>query len=209
MTLFEWTQHGHSPGAEWLGRPATALELGAAECREAVHLARLGVHVTALDFSTAQVERARAWWEGTPNLDIVRAEACWYLERAEQRWDAIYSVWGAAWFTDPEQLFPLVHRSLNPGGVFAFAHAEPLEGLYGPEGMYGNGFNGRKLTVMRWSHSPAQWADLLKRHGFTGIATSSTPPTPATSAPSWSAPTRRPSSHIGHVTLPPPRGTVS
>jgi hypothetical protein len=60
---FEWTQHGpgHGPGAEWLGSPGTALELGAAECREAVQLARSGVRVTALDFSAAQVQRARAW----------------------------------------------------------------------------------------------------------------------------------------------------
>ena len=167
--VFEWTQHGHGPGAEWLGRPGTALELGAAECKEAVHLARLGVHVTVLDFSAAQVERARSWWCGTPGLDIVQAEACAFLAATDLRWDAIYSVWGAAWFTDPEELFPLVRRHLTPGGVFAFAHAEPLEGHYGVEGMYGNGFNGRKLTVLRWSHSPEQWSDLLKREGFTGI----------------------------------------
>jgi SAM-dependent methyltransferase len=169
VSAFEWTQHGHGPGAEWLGAPRTALELGAAECKEAVHLARRGTDVTALDFSAGQVERARAWWEGTPGLRIVQAEACWYLESTEASYDAIYSVWGAAWFTDPEQLFPLVRRRLTPGGVFAFAHAEPLDGIYGPEGMYGNGFNGPKLTVLRWSYAPEQWTDLLKRHGFTGV----------------------------------------
>ena len=167
--VFEWTQHGHGPGAEWLGTPTTALELGAAECKEAVHLARRGVQVTALDFSPTQIARARTWWDGTPGLDIVQAEACHYLAITTQRFDAIYSVWGAAWFTDPDLLFPLVRARLNPGGIFAFAHAEPLEGLYGPEGMYGNGFNGPKLTVLRWSHSPEQWADLLKRHGYTDI----------------------------------------
>ncbi|MFC1407001.1 MULTISPECIES: trans-aconitate 2-methyltransferase [Streptacidiphilus] len=167
--VFEWTQHSHGPGAEWLGNPATALELGAAECKEAVHLARRGVQVTALDFSTVQINRARTWWEGTPGLHIVHAEACHYLDTTQQRFDAIYSVWGAAWFTDPDLLFPLVRSRLNSGGVFAFAHAEPLEGLYGPEGMYGNGFNGPKLTVLRWSHSPEQWTDLLKRHDFADI----------------------------------------
>ncbi len=171
VTSFEWTQHGpgHGPGADWLGSPRTALELGAAECKEAVHLVGRGVWVTALDFSAAQVERARAWWQNTPGLDIVHAEACDFLEATDTTYDAVYSVWGAVWFTDPEHLFPLVRKRLNPGGVFAFSQAEPLEGFYGPEGMYGNGFNGPRLTVVRWSHSPEQWADLLKRHGFTDI----------------------------------------
>ncbi len=171
VTGFEWTQHGpgHGPGADWLGAPATALELGAAECREAAYLARTGVRVKAVDFSAAQVERARAWWRDTPGLDIVQAEACGYLQTDNARYDAVYSVWGAVWFTDPEQLFPLVRARLNPGGVFAFSQAEPLEGFYGPEGMYGNGFNGPRLTVVRWSYAPEQWSDLLKRHGFSGI----------------------------------------
>jgi SAM-dependent methyltransferase len=171
VTSFEWTQHGpgHGPGADWLGSPRTALELGAAECKEAVHLVGRGVWVTALDFSAAQVERARTWWQNTPGLDIVHAEACDFLEATDTTYDAVYSVWGAVWFTDPERLFPLVRKRLNPGGVFAFSQAEPLEGFYGPEGMYGNGFNGPRLTVVRWSHSPEQWADLLKRHGFTDI----------------------------------------
>ncbi len=171
VTSFEWTQHGpgHGPGADWLGSPRTALELGAAECKEAVHLVGRGVWVTALDFSAAQVERARTWWQNTPGLDIVHAEACDFLEATDTTYDAVYSVWGAVWFTDPEHLFPLVRKRLNPGGVFAFSQAEPLEGFYGPEGMYGNGFNGPRLTVVRWSHSPEQWADLLKRHGFTDI----------------------------------------
>jgi SAM-dependent methyltransferase len=165
VTSFEWTQHGpgHGPGADWLGSPRTALELGAAECKEAVHLVGRGVWVTALDFSAAQVERARTWWQNTPGLDIVHAEACDFLEATDTTYDAVYSVWGAVWFTDPERLFPLVRKRLNPGGVFAFSQAEPLEGFYGPEGMYGNGFNGPRLTVVRWSHSPEQWADLLKR----------------------------------------------
>lgn len=168
---FEWTQYGpeHGPGAEWLGTPGAAVDLGAAECREAAHLARTGVQVTAVDVSAVQVARARAWWEGTPGLDIVHAEACAYLGSAGVRFDAVYSVWGAVWFTNPGQLLPLIRSRLNPGGVFAFSQAEPLEGFYGPEGMYGNGFNGPRLTVVRWSHSPEQWSDLLKREGFTGI----------------------------------------
>ncbi|MEU9984543.1 class I SAM-dependent methyltransferase [Streptomyces sp. NPDC050856] len=168
--VFGWTQYdGHGPGVEVLGRPDTALELGCAEGKEAVHLARQGVNVTALDFSAAQVARARGWWQGTPGLTFVQAEACDYLGQTETAYDAVFSIWGAVWFTDPDELVPLIAKRLRPGGIFAFSQAEPIEGYYGPQPMYGNGLAGRKLTVLRWSYSPQWWADLLKRQGFTDI----------------------------------------
>ena len=167
---FEWTQHpGHGPGDSFLGQPRTALELGSAEGKEAVFLARNGVEVTALDFSPAQIARARLWWEGTPGLSFVNAEACDYLSSTPSMYDAIFSRWGAVWFTDPADLVPLVSRRLNRGGTFAISQAEPIEGFYGPQAMYGNGLKGRRLTVLRWSYSPEMWTDLLKSHGFTSI----------------------------------------
>ncbi|MDI5963434.1 class I SAM-dependent methyltransferase [Streptantibioticus silvisoli] len=167
---FAWTQYdGHGPGAEFLGAPRTALELGCAEGGEAVYLARSGVAVTALDFSTAQIARARNWWGGTPGLTFAHAEACDYLTSSPATYDAIFSIWGAVWFTDPDDLIPLVAERLEPGGVLAFSQAEPIEDYYGPQPMYGNGLAGRKLTLLRWAYSPQWWADLLKRTGFTDI----------------------------------------
>ncbi|MEB8342562.1 class I SAM-dependent methyltransferase [Streptomyces endophyticus] len=171
VDAFEWTQYpGHGPGAELLGSPATALELGCAEGREAVVLARSGVHVTALDFAPAQVSRARRWWKQVPGLEVREAEACSYLAYTRTQFDAIYSVWGAVWFTDPEQLLPLVVGRLRPGGVFAFSQAEPVA-EYGPQPMRGKWLEGgdSELTVLRWQYTPESWADLLKRHGFTHI----------------------------------------
>ncbi|WP_406383313.1 class I SAM-dependent methyltransferase [Streptomyces sp. NBC_01618] len=168
--VFAWTQYdGHGPGEEFLGAPRTALELGAAEGREAVHLARKGVDVVALDFSAAQVARARRWWGEEPNLTFVQAEVVDHLTHTEATYDAVFSIWGAIWFTDPETLIPLIAERLNPGGVLAFSQAEPIEGFHGPQPMYGNGLSGRKLTLLRWSYSPQWWADLLKRHGFAEV----------------------------------------
>jgi SAM-dependent methyltransferase len=177
---FAWTQYpGHGPGAEWLNGPAHALDLGAAECREAAYLAQRGVSVTALDLSPVQVERARRWWAHLAGLTIDCAEATTYLAESDARWDAIYSVWGAAWFTDPEVLLPLVRARLSPGGVFAFAHAEALDGFYGPDYLLPGGFTGPKQVVLRWSYPPQTWADLLKRAGFVGVeATVLEAPTP-------------------------------
>jgi len=167
---FEWTQYpGHGPGAEFLGQPRTALELGSAEGKEAFYLARKGVEVTAVDFSPAQTARARLWWEGAPGLSFVTAEACDYLSSSATTYEAVYSRWGAAWFTDPAVLVPLIVRRLAPRGVLALSQAEPIDGFFGPQAMYGNGLSGRRLPVLRWSYSPEMWTELLAQSGFTEI----------------------------------------
>lgn len=169
---FEWTQYpGHGPGGEVLGRPRRALDLGPAEGKEAVFLARQGVAVTGVDLSPVQVARARRWWRDEPGLSFVQADACAYLASDTEPFDAIYSVWGAVWFTGPEQLFPLVASRLAAGGVFAFSQAEAAPGSYGPQPMRGKWLEGREreLTVLRWQYKPGTWADLLKRYGFTDI----------------------------------------
>ncbi|MEL3947155.1 class I SAM-dependent methyltransferase [Streptomyces sp. LNU-CPARS28] len=169
---FDWTQYpGHGPGAEALGRPRRVLELGSAEGKEAAYLAQAGVDVTAVDFSAVQVERARSFWRDTPGLSFVHGEACDYLASGTTTYDAIYSVWGAVWFTDPEELFPSVSKRLAPGGVFAFSQAEPVAGSCGPRRMRGKWLEGREreLTVLRWQYAPEVWTDILKRHGFTEI----------------------------------------
>ncbi|KUL27514.1 class I SAM-dependent methyltransferase [Streptomyces regalis] len=169
---FDWAQYpGHGPGSDFLGHPRRALELGPAEGKEAAYLARHGVEVTGVDFSPVQVERARAWWKDIAGLSFVHAEACAHLSSTSVVYDAIYSVWGAVWFTDPEDLFPLVLERLAPGGVFAFSQAEPASGSYGPQQMRGKWLEGRErdLTVLRWQYDPDLWADILKRHGFTEI----------------------------------------
>ncbi|MEV6978830.1 class I SAM-dependent methyltransferase [Kitasatospora sp. NPDC093806] len=170
---FDWTGvPGTGPGAEVLGGPRTALDLGPAEGENAAFLARSGVDVVGVDFSPVQVARARAFWHDLPSLLFVQAEACTFLDtEGERQFDAVYSTWGAVWFTDPEELFPRVLRRLTPGGVFAFSHREPATGTYGAQPMGGRWLEGREteLTVRRWQHTAEQWADTLKRHGFTDI----------------------------------------
>lgn len=179
---FDWTgRPGHGPGAGILGDPETALDLGPAEGENAAFLARRGVAVTAVDFSPVQVARARMFWADVGGLEFVLAEACAFLDGTVQQWDAIYSTWGAAWFTDPEHLFPLVLERLTPGGVFAFSHREPAVDEYGAQQMGGAWLEGRKseLVVYRWQYTTQQWAGILKRHGFTDVRADVLPnPTP-------------------------------
>ncbi|GGY08432.1 class I SAM-dependent methyltransferase [Streptomyces hiroshimensis] len=176
---FEWTQFpGHGPGPELLGTPRTVLELGSGEGADAVHLARRGVQVTGVDFSAVQIARARRWWSHVPGVTFVHADVCGFLMSEATEYDAIYSMWGAVWFTDPEQLLPLVAKRLGPGGVVVFSHAEPSPGTHGAQQMHGKWLEGREreLTVLRWQYAPAAWADLLKRSGFAHVDACIVPP---------------------------------
>jgi SAM-dependent methyltransferase len=169
---FDWTGvDDHGPGAEILDTPKAALDLGPAEGENAAFLTRSGVEVVGVDFSPVQVARAREFWSDVPGLEFIHAEACAFLDDDLRWWDAIYSTWGAAWFTDPEDLCPRVLKRLAPGGVFAFSHREPITGQYGAQQMGGKWLEGREteLTVYRWQYSAPQWADVLKRHGFTDV----------------------------------------
>lgn len=172
---FDWTGvPGNGPGAEILGTPWTALDLGPAEGENAAYLARAGVSVTAVDFSAVQVERARGFWADTAGLEFVLADCLSFLDETPLQWDAVYSTWGAAWFTDPEELLPRVLDRLAPGGVFAFSHREPIVGQYGAQRMGGRWLEGREseLVVYRWQYTAEQWSGILKRHGFTDVQAS-------------------------------------
>ncbi|MGP3969911.1 class I SAM-dependent methyltransferase [Streptomyces sp. 6N223] len=167
---FGWTQYdGHGPGEELLGDPSTALELGSGTGAAVAALASKGIEATGIDLSGEQCARARERWGHLPNARFVQADTVDWLASRPQRWQAVYSIWGAAWFTDPDVLLPLVHDRLTPGGRLVFSHAAAVPGSYGRQGMYGNGFAGRAVWVYRWAFEPAGWTEILNRHGFRDV----------------------------------------
>jgi SAM-dependent methyltransferase len=164
---FGWTQYsGHGPGDELLGEPATALELGCGRGNATAALATKGIEATGLDISTVQCEQARKRWGHLSGAQFVQADVVEFLTDTGQRWDAIYSIWGALWFTDPERLLPLVHDRLTPGGRLVFSHAPAVPGSYGAQGIYAAGFTGRQIWAYRWAYEPPAWTEILQRHGF-------------------------------------------
>lgn len=99
----------------WLGRPGRALDLACGAGRNALHLARGGWRVLAVDLSREGlcrlVRRARAG--GLPVLPV-RAE----LPRLGLRPGAFDLVVNTHFLSRPT--FPLIRRALAPGGLVAF-----------------------------------------------------------------------------------------
>ncbi|MEI5524407.1 class I SAM-dependent methyltransferase [Streptomyces brasiliscabiei] len=167
---FGWTQYdGHGPGEELLEQPDSALELGFGRGSDVAYLANKGVRATGVDISPVQCERAREQYGHVPGARFEQGEVCQYLADTDERFDAVYSVWGALWFCDPERLLPLVRKRLVPEGVLAFSHAPAVPGSYGVQGMYGAGFNGPRRWIYRWAYTPEDWAGILEQHGFVDV----------------------------------------
>ncbi|MFC5800278.1 class I SAM-dependent methyltransferase [Streptomyces formicae] len=163
---FHWTQYaGHGPGPELLGAPETALEIGCGTGRHLAHLAQRGVKVTGVDLSPVAVKNAAERW-GPRGAQFTCAEVLEHLAAGAETYDAVYSIFGAVWFADPERLFPLVIRALTPGGVFAFSQPPAIPGAYGPQGMYKGGFAGPAMYAYRYSYTPEAWQDFLLSAGF-------------------------------------------
>lgn len=167
--VFHWTQYkGHGPGPEILGKPESVLEMGHGTGRALAYLAQQGIKGTGVDLSPIAVEQTSKRW-GHLGATFVCAEIQDHLVSSTETYDAIYSIFGAAWFTDPESLFPLVAARLSPGGVFAFSQPPAIPGAYGPQGMYKGGFSGPAMFAYRYSYTVDAWADLLGFCGFTDI----------------------------------------
>lgn len=163
---FCWTQYaGHGPGPELLGEPRAALEIGCGTGRALALLAERGVKATGIDLSPVMVKKVTERWAGS-GAAFVCGEVLETLAADEATYDAVYSIFGAVWFTDPARLFPLVAERLRPGGVFAFSQPPAIPGAYGPQGMYKGGFAGKAMFTYRYSYTPRRWSGLLERAGF-------------------------------------------
>lgn len=162
-----WCQYDdHGPGEELLGEPGSALELGCGRGDAVAALASAGVDSTGVDLSAEHIHAAHRWWGDVSGARFVQGDALTFLAETDQRWDVAYSMWGAVWFTDPNELLPLVRDRLEPGGRLVFAHAPAVTGAYGVQGMYANGFRGRRVWVHRWAYEPQVWEELLRDMGF-------------------------------------------
>ncbi|GEB51846.1 class I SAM-dependent methyltransferase [Streptomyces cacaoi] len=171
-TWFNWTQYpDHGPGSEVLDLPTEGngrvLDLGCGKGGNAAHLAGSGHRVTGVDLSGVQLSAARRRWCDRPRLELLQKSAAQYLHESDEEFDAIYSVFGALWFTDPAVLLPAARRRLRPGGVLAFSQRPPVDGCYGPQAAHiDRGPDHDPYVLRRWDHSPGTWQTMLTHAGF-------------------------------------------
>ncbi|MFD3533536.1 class I SAM-dependent methyltransferase [Streptomyces sp. NPDC058664] len=171
-TWFNWTQWpDHGPDERVLGdvSGARVLDLGCGNGGNLAHLTALGAEAVGVDISPVQVAKAR---ERRPHLDVRRQTAEEFLAAATHEFTAVCSVFGAAWFTDPTELLPLVRARLASGGVYAFSHNPPaLAGCYGPQASQVRPpeKEAEPLYVKRWDYEPGRWTEILQRAGFTDV----------------------------------------
>ncbi|AYG80947.1 Ubiquinone/menaquinone biosynthesis C-methyltransferase UbiE [Streptomyces hundungensis] len=172
-TWFNWTQHAdHGPGAEVLDvEPGSrVLDLGCGSGGNLAHVATLGMHAVGVDLSPAQLGKARERWHDVGGMELYQGEALAFLADSPVTFDAIYSVFGAAYFTDPGLMLPAVHGRLAPGGVFAMSQHPAVEGCYGCQASYiPRGAEEDPAVVKRWDYPPETWAAMLKEYGFEDV----------------------------------------
>jgi SAM-dependent methyltransferase len=176
-TWFNWTQYpDHGPGAEVLGlsvgERGRVLDLGCGKGGNAAHLAALGMDSVGIDISPKQLRAAEERWHSIDGLAFHQAEAVAFLRGSADVYDAVYSVYGALWFTDPAVLLPAIRGRLRPGGVLGFSQRPAVEGCYGCQASYiPCGPDEDPLVVKRWDFETDVWEQLLKEHGYTDVRT--------------------------------------
>jgi len=163
-TWLNWTQYpDHGPDESVLGdlRGRTVLELGSGTGSNLAHVATTAAYCVGVDLAPSRTIAARATWGDRPNLKFVTADALNYLTARSMRFDAVYSIFGAVWFTDPRILLPLVRNRMAPGGVFAFSQLPATE----------NPPASPDRAITKWNYSLDQWARLLTVEGFDSVTT--------------------------------------
>lgn len=91
------------------------LEIGCGTGRALGHLAERGIVTLGVFLSPVMVERTTTQRVGA-GVEFVCAEVLEYLIEHGEVYDAAYSIFEAAWFTDPGRIFSLARQRLMSRG---------------------------------------------------------------------------------------------
>jgi len=112
------------------------LEIACGAGQSAVHLAQMGARVTAVDFSKAQLDHARAFArskKAAVRLLEVDAQDLSMLD--DPSFDVAFSAYALGFVEDIQSTFREVARVLRAGGVFAFSWMSPLYAITEERGL--------------------------------------------------------------------------
>ncbi|MEU9272332.1 class I SAM-dependent methyltransferase [Streptomyces sp. NPDC048251] len=196
---FHWSWGQDSgPGAEILGDLTGRCvgDLGAGAARQAAHLAshHQPARILAVDASPAQHTMASdLYGHLAPRLRLFLCDVPAHLRASTDTYDVLYSVFGAADFTEPRELLPAAVRALRPGGRLVFSTLYHLGGTPAHPDVQHTEFgaktpDGAAAVMRRWVLQEHVWTMLLEEAGFTRITTEVLPGGPGPRAPrtrSW------------------------
>jgi len=105
----------------------SVLEIACGGGQSAVHLARMGARVTAVDFSTMQLEHARAFAKSNKaSVRFLEADAQDLSMLDDATFDITFSAYALGFVEDIRRTFRGIARVLRPGGLFAFSWMSPI-----------------------------------------------------------------------------------
>ena len=112
------------------------LEVACGGGQSAVHLANSGARVTAIDFSSVQLEHARAFAQSKKaNIRFLEANAQDLSMLDDGSFDIAFSAYALGFVEDIRSAFREIGRVLRPGGLFAFSWMSPFYAITEERGL--------------------------------------------------------------------------
>ncbi len=103
------------------------LEICCGGGQSAVHLAEQGARVVGVDFSSTQLEHARAFAKSKKvPVQFLESDVQDLSGLSDGRFDIAFSAYALGFVEDARMVFREVFRVLRPGGLFAFSWQSPL-----------------------------------------------------------------------------------
>ena len=104
--------------------------------QSAVYLAEQGARVVGVDFSSAQLEHARAFAESRKaQVRFIESNAEDLAALVDGSFDIAVSAYALGIVEDIRRTFREIHRVLRPNGLFAFSWMSPLFAITEPNGL--------------------------------------------------------------------------